>query len=379
MTRVFAELRSARNLPRSRRMEVSFTPAEILAIVEPRKTRGSTRDTIRGVSALVDAAPGDLSFLGNPKYKREVKRDARPRGLVAVGLRRRTAGRTRCFFWSKIHRYALARVCSRIEQAALASASARRSSDALASRRRADRGDRNGRTALHCRRRARSSASERICRRRYLSVGKLRSEHDSWLMPGCVVAAECTLQNRVRLQPGVVIGSDGFGYEFVGGRHEKVPQIGSVVVEDDVEIGANSTIDRARFSRTVIGEGTKIDNLVQVGAQRRDRKALHLVRAGWHCRQHKAGRLRRAGWPGRSRRAHDDRQRCEGGRAGRNQRRCCRRQLSSTATPAIPYMLERRLAVLQQRLPNLFKRVDALEEQLKKVFLLSASARKIRA
>ena len=93
-------------------------------------------------------------------------------------------------------------------------------------------------------------------------------------MPGCVVAAECVLKNRVRLQPGVIIGSDGFGYEFVDNRHERVPQVGTVVIGDDVEIGANSTLDRARFSATTVGEGTKIDNLVQVA---------HNVVIGRHC------------------------------------------------------------------------------------------------
>jgi UDP-3-O-[3-hydroxymyristoyl] glucosamine N-acyltransferase len=70
--------------------------------------------------------------------------------------------------------------------------------------------------------------------------------------------------NRVILQPGVVIGSDGFGYEFRDGRQQRIPQTGIVQIDDDVEIGANSTVDRARFGRTWIQEGVKIDNLVQI-------------------------------------------------------------------------------------------------------------------
>jgi UDP-3-O-[3-hydroxymyristoyl] glucosamine N-acyltransferase len=72
---------------------------------------------------------------------------------------------------------------------------------------------------------------------------------------GCDVMAECQVGKRARLHAGVVLGSDGFGYEFVGGRHDKVPQIGAVVLGDDVEIGANTTIDRARFGRTLVGDG----------------------------------------------------------------------------------------------------------------------------
>jgi UDP-3-O-[3-hydroxymyristoyl] glucosamine N-acyltransferase len=72
----------------------------------------------------------------------------------------------------------------------------------------------------------------------------------------------------------VVLGSDGFGFEMVQGRHVKIPQVGIVQVDNDVEIGANTSVDRARFGRTWIGEGTKIDNLVQIA---------HNVVIGKHC------------------------------------------------------------------------------------------------
>lgn len=86
----------------------------------------------------------------------------------------------------------------------------------------------------------------------------------SVLHPHVVLQARVTLGRRVVIHPGSVLGADGFGYVFDGRVHRKVPQVGAVVVEDDVEIGANVTIDRATFGRTVIGRGTKIDNLVQV-------------------------------------------------------------------------------------------------------------------
>ncbi len=84
------------------------------------------------------------------------------------------------------------------------------------------------------------------------------------LYAGAIVRERCVLGDRVILQPGAVIGSCGFGYEFKEGRHVKIPQTGIVEIENDVEIGANTTVDRARFGRTVIGEGSKIDNLVQI-------------------------------------------------------------------------------------------------------------------
>jgi UDP-3-O-[3-hydroxymyristoyl] glucosamine N-acyltransferase len=85
-----------------------------------------------------------------------------------------------------------------------------------------------------------------------------------FLHPHVTVRERCLLGDRVILHPGVVIGSCGFGYHSKTGTHQKIPQIGIVQIDHDVEVGANTTIDRARFGRTHIGEGTKIDNLVQI-------------------------------------------------------------------------------------------------------------------
>ena len=96
----------------------------------------------------------------------------------------------------------------------------------------------------------------------------------SRLHANSTVHAECILGEGVFLHSGAVIGADGFGYEFGHGRHRKVRQAGIVQIDNDVEIGAGCTVDRARFGRTWIGEGTKIDNLVQIG---------HNVVIGKHC------------------------------------------------------------------------------------------------
>jgi UDP-3-O-[3-hydroxymyristoyl] glucosamine N-acyltransferase len=88
---------------------------------------------------------------------------------------------------------------------------------------------------------------------------------DCRLHPGARILDGCRLGNRVILQAGAVVGSDGFGFAEEGGVHLKIPQIGNVVLEDDVELGANATVDRATFGSTRIRRGTKIDNLVQIG------------------------------------------------------------------------------------------------------------------
>lgn len=87
---------------------------------------------------------------------------------------------------------------------------------------------------------------------------------DSVLYPNVTVMHECKVGKRNIIHSGAVIGSDGFGFVTVAGRHEKVPQVGNVVLADDVEIGANTAIDRATTGSTTIGRGSKIDNLVHL-------------------------------------------------------------------------------------------------------------------
>ncbi len=97
---------------------------------------------------------------------------------------------------------------------------------------------------------------------------------DCEIWPQVVIRERCRLGDRVVVHPNTTIGSDGFGYVFAGGRHVKIPQIGTVEIESDVEIGANCSVDRGKFGATRIGAGTKIDNQVQVA---------HNVRIGPGC------------------------------------------------------------------------------------------------
>ena len=87
---------------------------------------------------------------------------------------------------------------------------------------------------------------------------------DANLFPNVTIYPRTEIGRRVRIHAGTVVGSDGFGYVLDAGVHRKVPQIGNVIIGDDVEIGANVTIDRGALGPTVIGKGTKIDNLVQI-------------------------------------------------------------------------------------------------------------------
>jgi UDP-3-O-[3-hydroxymyristoyl] glucosamine N-acyltransferase len=94
--------------------------------------------------------------------------------------------------------------------------------------------------------------------------------HETLIGPACLIYPRVTIRERTRIgsrviiHSGAVIGADGFGFEVIDGRQEKIQQLGIVQIDDDVEIGANTTVDRARFGRTWIQQGVKIDNLVQI-------------------------------------------------------------------------------------------------------------------
>jgi len=107
----------------------------------------------------------------------------------------------------------------------------------------------------------------------YIGVGSTIGR-GTVLFPRVTIYHRCHLGQKVRVHSGVVIGSDGFGFTRVGNGIEKIPQAGGVVIQDEVEIGANTTIDRGTVGDTVIGRGTKLDNLIQVA---------HNVKIGQYC------------------------------------------------------------------------------------------------
>ena len=186
---------------------------------------------------------------------------------------------------------------------------------------------------------------------------------DCRIMANASIRERCVLGDRVILQPGAVIGSDGYGYEFHDGRHVKIDQVGIVEISDDVEIGANTTIDRARFGKTVIGEGSKIDNLVQIG---------HNCVIGKHCLI-----ISQTGISGSSQLGDYVTAAGQVGIAGHvtiGSKAVLSARTGVTANlpgdevyagkPALPIREEMKLQALVRRLPKLVARVKALEDAL---------------
>jgi UDP-3-O-[3-hydroxymyristoyl] glucosamine N-acyltransferase len=180
------------------------------------------------------------------------------------------------------------------------------------------------------------------------------------------IRERCVLGDRVAIQPGAVIGSDGYGYEFSEGRHVKIEQVGIVEIHDDVEIGANTTIDRARFGKTIIGEGTKIDNLCQIA---------HNVIIGKHCLI-----VSQSGLAGSCRLGDHVTVAAQSGVGGHvviGDKAILSGRCGATTSleggmiyagkPALPFREENKLQAHVRRLPKLVARVKALEEVLKQL------------
>ncbi len=188
----------------------------------------------------------------------------------------------------------------------------------------------------------------------------------SVLYPQVVVHEHCEVGRRCVLHAHCTIGADGFGFTPLGGAWAKIPQVGRVVLGDDVEVGSNSAIDRATFGETRIGRGTKIDNLVQIG---------HNVQVGEHCVI--------AGKAGIAGSAHIGRDVRIGAAAGINghidvgdgasigARAGVTASVPPGATvsgfPAIDHNKQRRVLVAQQQAPELGRRIRHLERRLERL------------
>ena len=342
-------------------MSFGFTAAEIAEIVQPVRALGATSETIRSIAPLDGAGPGDLAFLANAKYRDEV---ARSRASVLLLPVDHAGEPPPGQLWMLLENpsVGLTRLCRRIEillwpkLAPGCHPSAVIAPDAAIAP--------GAHVGPLCVVEAGASIGEGSVLQASVLVGRgAVIGRECWLGGHTVVGQNCVLGARVRLQPGAIIGADGYGYDTVAGRHEKIPQIGIVTLGDDVEIGANSTIDRARFSRTSIGEGTKVDNLVQIG---------HNCTIGRHClivaqvgiagsptlgdyvviagQAGLAGHLRIGSFV-----------KIGGGSA-------VSRDIPAkgyvNGQHALPYLLEQKFQVLRPRLPELFRRVDRLEAQL---------------
>ncbi len=249
----------------------SISLGKLAELVGGRLLTGEPDTPITGLNSITEAEPGEVTFLGNPRYAPALPASRAAAALVPEGFDGGAGGKgliavenPTLAFSLIIRHFGPSRRAARpgVHQSAVVEPGARFDPEqvSIGAGAYVGQGVVIGRgTVIH----------PGCC----LSDGVVVGE-DCELHPHVIVRERCVLGSRVVIHSGAVVGSDGFGYEVVAGRHQKIEQVGIVQVDDDVEIGACTTIDRARFGRTWIGEGTKIDNLVQIG---------HNCVLGRHC------------------------------------------------------------------------------------------------
>lgn len=243
---------------------MNLTLSEVLALTGGKILSGAPETTVSGVATLADATPSEVSFLGNEKYYKDFL--ATKAGIVLVppalpeypeGVAFIEVENPSLAFNAMVEHFMKAANDFEpgIAPSAVVAPTVKLNPDKV-----------------------------RVCAGAIIEDGAEIGD-GSDIGPGCVIGKSavlgkdcklyarvvvrerCILGNKVVVQPGAVIGSDGFGFLLNNetGRYDTVDQVGIVEIGDCVDIGANTTIDRARFGRTIIGEGSKIDNLVQIG------------------------------------------------------------------------------------------------------------------
>lgn len=214
---------------------------------------------VLGVASLADASEGDISFYGSPKYLKTLRKTHASAVLVPHGFGEQVPP---ACIWVDNPAEAFAKLLEHFAPPPVRFEPGIHPSAVVASDAVIGEGVTVQAFAV-IESGAKIGARTVIGAHGYIGHGAEIGD-DCHIYPHVTVRERSRLANRVILHPGVVIGSDGFGYEFRDGRQQKIPQTGIVQIDDDVEIGANSTVDRARFGRTWIQEGVKIDNLVQI-------------------------------------------------------------------------------------------------------------------
>ena len=332
----------------------AVTVGEIVDLVGGRYS-GPREQRVTGVATLAEAGEAQISFLSNPKYASQL--ETTRAGVILVS--EDAAGDSPRYIRVRNPYYALATVASRW----------------FASRPRP-----SGISPLAViAQSARMGANVAIGP--FCVIGdNVVIGNNVTIYQGCSIEAETVIGDDTLIYPmvslyyrsivgkrcilhsGVVIGADGFGFATEGGKHHKVPQIGIVRIGDDVEIGAGSTVDRAALGETTVGDGTKIDNLVQVG---------HNVKIGKHCVI-----VAQSGIAGSTELGDYVVMAGQSGITG-HLKLGTESQIAAKSTvmddvppktkvmgtPAIPFRDFARREVLLKRLPELVKRVSALEKK----------------
>jgi UDP-3-O-[3-hydroxymyristoyl] glucosamine N-acyltransferase len=253
-------------------MKWTLTVSELIEWLDGPPVEGDFDGGITGIADLRTAEPGQLSFLSGTRYAKHL---AGTKASVVIVPEDQPGAPSAGQVWIRAANpsLALAAVCERLEKQLLGAPRPGIHPSALVDA--AAEVDSSASIGPYCIIEAGARVGAEAVLVSHVRVERAAVVGDGTVLHhGVCVGWGCRIGRGCRLFAGAVIGADGFGFHSDKQGHRRLAQIGNVIIEDDVEIGANTTIDRARFAATRIGQGTRIDNLVQVG---------HNVTVGRHC------------------------------------------------------------------------------------------------
>lgn len=340
-------------------MDFSYTQSDLEKLLSPKSVKGETGSNITNISSLPDANKNSVSFLWNRKYRKDVA--VSNAALLLLPENYDGAPKEdQCFFFTENPSLALAKLCSDIEEKYKKNIPVAIHESAVI-----DKTAKIGRnvsiganSVIDANAIIGDNSTIGSCSYigRDVSIGNGTAIHNN-----VTIMNMCKIGDFVIIYSGCVIGSDGFGYETVNGEHVKLPQIGNVVIEDNVHIGANTTIDRARFGHTIIGEGTKIDNLVQVGHNVKiGKRCLIVSQVGISGSTELGDYVVLGGQVGVAGHIKISDGVMAGGQSGIASN--CKKGEFMLGTPALPFKNMNKIFALRKRLPEIFKRVSYIEE-----------------
>lgn len=344
-------------------MEFSLTVDQLKQEIGDCNEEGEFEGCITGIASLQAAKKGDLSFLANTKYKNFVADSKASIILLDCKYSLTSPLPNQLYLRVKDTSYSLAKLCRYIEKQQYPNPEPGIHPTAVIHD-----GAKIGKDvhiSPYVIVGADAIIKDKAVIRGHSIIGRESIiGENAYIDANVKILHHSVIGKNVRISSGVVIGSDGFGYDTVDGTHNKIPHIGNVVIGDNVEIGSNTTIDRARFASTIIGDGTKIDNLVQIA---------HNVEIGKNCLI-----VAQVGISGST--IIDDHS-IIGGQAGlaghlKIGKGCMVAAQSGVSkdipegsfvrgTPAMPFNQAQKLMALQRKLPDIYQRLNLLESKLK--------------
>lgn len=331
----------------------------ILKLTSPTSIKGSWEGEINGIASLSAAQPGDLSFLSGKKFRKSVP-DCKASVLILPEEYEGEPAEEQIYLLHGNPSRAIDLICEHIQRqlSPKRDAAVHETASIHSSAELADSVfvgpfaviEEGAKVGDHCEIHAHAHVG------RFTELGT----HTS-LKPRSTVMDYCKVGNDCVIHSGAVVGSEGFGYETVDGQHLRSPQVGIVVLEDQVDVGANTTIDRARFNETRIGQGTKIDNQVQIAHNVTIGKGCFLAAQVGIAGSTSIGDFVLLGGQSGVSGHLTIGDFCQIGGSTAVYSNLPAKSFVS-GDPAMPYYQAQKFNVLRKKLPDLFRRVDKLEE-----------------